>query len=160
MFINKNVFKDFAIFTGKQLCWSLYLKKLKPFRPASLLKRDFNIGVFQCILPIFIYVEKHLRTAASDYSFTLVIHLFSTVSLYNYKGKPWSFMVKKMFIEIRLCNPMTYLKEHDEIVEIYMVKFNVSILNRHKIMAFFVNAKCLHKHDVILLKERSDVFLK
>ena len=40
-------------------------------------------------------------------------------------------MVKKMFIEIRLCNPKTYnFKGNVKIAEIYMVKFNVSILNR------------------------------
>ena len=42
-------------------------------------------------------------------------------------------MVKKMSIEIRLCNPMTYIfKGHVEIVKIYMVKFNVLILNNGK----------------------------
>ena len=46
-------------------------------------------------------------------------------------------MVKKMFIEIGLCNLMTYVfKAHDKMVKIYRVKFNVSILNRLKIMAF------------------------
>ena len=46
-------------------------------------------------------------------------------------------MVKNMLIEIRFCNPMTYdFKGHVKIVEIYMVKFNVSILNRLKIMGF------------------------
>ena len=50
-------------------------------------------------------------------------------------------MVKKMFIEIRLCNRMTYVfKGHVKIVKIYVMKFNVSILNRLKIMGFFVNA--------------------
>ena len=50
-------------------------------------------------------------------------------------------MVKKMFIEIRLCNPMTYaFKGHVKIVIIYMVKFNVSIL------------KYIHKYNVILNK--------
>ena len=35
------------------------------------------------------------------------------------------FLVKKMFIEIRLCNPIMYgFKGHVKIVEIYMVKFN------------------------------------
>ena len=44
-----------------------------------------------------------------------------------------------MFIENRLCNPITYdFKGHVKIVEIYMVKFNVSIVNRLKIMGFFV----------------------
>ena len=46
--------------------------------------------------------------------------------------------VKKMFTEIRLCNRMTYVfKGHVKIVKIYMVKFNVSILKRLKIMVFW-----------------------
>ena len=72
-FIKKAALKNFAIFTGKQLCWSLFLMKLQAFRPASLLKKGSNTGPFVCILRIFIYFEKHLRTAASDYPFTLVI---------------------------------------------------------------------------------------
>ena len=44
-------------------------------------------------------------------------------------------MVKKIFMEFRLCNLITYIfKEHIKIVKIYMVKFNISILNRLKIM--------------------------
>ena len=50
--------------------------------------------------------------------------------------------MKKVLIEIRLCNSITYdFKGHAKIVEIYMVKFNVSILNRLKVMEYFVNAK-------------------
>ena len=52
-----------------------------------------------------------------------------------------------MFIEITLCNRMTYhFKGHVKIIEIYMVKFNISILNRLEIVSFFVNAKYLHKY--------------
>ena len=50
-------------------------------------------------------------------------------------------MVKKMFIEIRLCSPMTYdFKGNVKIDEIYMVKFNVSISNSLQIMGFIVNS--------------------
>ena len=38
--------KDFALFKGKHLCWSLSLIKFQAFSPAALLKSDFNIGVF------------------------------------------------------------------------------------------------------------------
>ena len=49
------------------------------------------------------------------------------------------FMVKKIFIEIRLCNPMTHVfKGHVRIIKIYMVKFIVSIINKLKIMFFFL----------------------
>ena len=50
-------------------------------------------------------------------------------------------MVKKMFIEIRLCNLRYVFKGHVEFTKIYMVKFNVSILDRLKIMGVFVNIK-------------------
>ena len=107
----------------------------------EVIEKRLQRRCFLCILRIFIYFEKHLQTAASDYFFTLVIYLFSDV-FYNYKEKLCSFMVKKMFIEIRLCNAMTYdFKGHIKIVEIYMVKFNVSILNRLKIMGFFCKCK-------------------
>ena len=73
-----------------------------------------------------IYFEKHLRTAASDYSFTLVIIcLFLAIFL----------GCEENVIEIRLCNPMTYVfKGHA--MSNCMVKFNVSILNRLKIYKF------------------------
>ena len=41
----KAALKNFAIFTGKQLCWGLSFIKLQTFRPATLSKRDCNIGV-------------------------------------------------------------------------------------------------------------------
>ena len=51
-------------------------------------------------------------------------------------------MVKKMFIEIILCNLATYaFIGHVKIVKIYMIKFNVPILNRLKIMGFFCKYK-------------------
>ena len=54
---------------------------------------------------------------------------------------------------------MTYdFKGHVKIVGIYMVKFNVSILNRFKIMSFFVNAKYIYKYNVILNKTVTKLF--
>ena len=127
------------LFFTIKLLLKLYRQKIKicanllAFRLTTLL-RDSNTGVFLCILQIFIYFEKHLRTAASDYVFTIMKKT----------------MMKKMFIEIRLCNPVTYnFKGHVKFVEIYMVKFNVSVLNRLKIMGFFVNAKYIRKYNVI-----------
>ena len=45
-FYKKAVLKNFAILSGKQLCWSHFLIKLQAFRPATLLKRESNTGVF------------------------------------------------------------------------------------------------------------------
>ena len=45
--------KNFAIFTGKHLRWSLFLIMLQAFRPATLLKKDSDRGVFLWILQNF-----------------------------------------------------------------------------------------------------------
>ena len=50
VFYEKN---KFTIFAGKNLCWSLFLIKLQVFRPATLLKRNPNTGIFLRILRHF-----------------------------------------------------------------------------------------------------------
>ena len=40
----------------------------------------------------------------------------------------------------------------DYALKICMMKFNVSVLNRLKIMGFFVNTKKIHKHSIIFNK--------
>ena len=44
--MKKAVLKNYAIFTGKHLCWCLVLIKLQAFNPTTLLKRGSNTGVF------------------------------------------------------------------------------------------------------------------
>ena len=39
--IEKAAFKNFAIFTGKQLCWSLLLIDLQVLKPLNLLKGEY-----------------------------------------------------------------------------------------------------------------------
>ena len=46
MFSKTGVFKNFAIFTGKNLCSSHFLVKFQAWRPAFYLKRDSNAGAF------------------------------------------------------------------------------------------------------------------
>ena len=65
---------------------------------------------------------------------------FFNLFVFGFK-KLWSFTVKNIFIEIRLYNLMMHIiKLHVKIVKIYMVKFNVSILNRFNlnIMSFLI----------------------
>ena len=50
MFLKTDVPKNFAIFTGKYLCWSFFLINLLAWKPATLLKRNSNTGVFLWIL--------------------------------------------------------------------------------------------------------------
>ena len=48
--IKISVDKNFAIFTGKHLCWSPFLRRLQVLKRASLLKGDSDKGVFLWIL--------------------------------------------------------------------------------------------------------------
>ena len=66
VFYKKAVLKNFAIFTGKHLCWSLFLIKLQAFRPDS--KRDPStcISCESCEMLKNISFEEHLQTVASD----------------------------------------------------------------------------------------------
>ena len=52
-FFEIGVRKNFAILTGKHLCWCLFLIKLQAVRPTTLLKRDSNTDVFLRILGNF-----------------------------------------------------------------------------------------------------------
>ena len=53
MFFKIGFLKNFTIFTWKNQCSSLFLIKLQARRPASLLKRYFDRGVFLWILQKF-----------------------------------------------------------------------------------------------------------
>ena len=50
---NKGVLENFAIYTGKQLCWSLFLINLKALRYATLLKKDPKTDVNERLLLLF-----------------------------------------------------------------------------------------------------------
>ena len=61
--------------------------------------------------------------------------------------------MKKCLLKLDFCNTMTYMfKVHVKMVKIYMVKFNVAILSRLKIMGFFLNTKKIDIHNVIFSK--------
>ena len=48
MFCKKGVLRNFAKFTGKHLCQSLFLNKVAVLRPATLLKKEILALVFSC----------------------------------------------------------------------------------------------------------------
>ena len=63
------ILNNFAIFTGKYSCWSLFLITLRALGSATLLKRDSNTGEYSCeYCKIFknTYFEGPLPTAASQ----------------------------------------------------------------------------------------------
>ena len=51
--VRKGVLRNFAKFTGKNLCLRLFFNKITGLRAATLLKRDSGTGVFLCILRNF-----------------------------------------------------------------------------------------------------------
>ena len=65
--IRKAILKNFVIFTGKHLCWGLFLLKLQAFRPLTVLKRDFNTDIFLWISGNF-YEHLFWRTRSSHQS--------------------------------------------------------------------------------------------
>ena len=71
MFFKIDVFKNFAIFTGKQLCSSLFLVKLKSFSPATLLKKDTNI-----YFSIFLLSLNMLLGNGKSYQIRLINNFF------------------------------------------------------------------------------------
>ena len=111
--VKKCILKNFANFTGKHLCWSLFFIKLQAlcwslfsiklqaFRLAILLKRDsktrpatFSTQVFSCEICKILkntYFEEHLRMATSKKSKALEViretvnHFIPLIPFYN----PW-----------------------------------------------------------------------
>ena len=57
-FYKKAVLKNFAIFTGKHLCWILFLIKLQVFRTAILIKslqhRCFPVNIAKFLRTVFL----------------------------------------------------------------------------------------------------------
>ena len=73
----RGVLRNFVIFTGKHLWWSLFLIKL---RACKFIEKRLQHWCFP------LHARKFLRTpiqpaAASNYSFSSAIYLFSEVSL-------------------------------------------------------------------------------
>ena len=56
-FVKNVALKNFANFTGRHLCWSLFLIKLQAFRPATLIKKRIEHRCFP------VKFTKFLRTA-------------------------------------------------------------------------------------------------
>ena len=80
MFCKKGVLKNLANFTGKHLCWSLFLIKLQVFRPATLSKRDSHTVIFLWNLQNLknTYFEEYLPTTACVVSFSwLYVHYYA-----------------------------------------------------------------------------------
>ena len=79
LFYKKTVIKNFGIFTGKHLCWSLFLIKLQAFKP--LLRNETPVQVFCRQIFKNIHFEKHLWTATSRANQLTGFYMMKTLSL-------------------------------------------------------------------------------
>ena len=86
----KEVYNNFTNFTGKHLCWSLFLIKLLAFRPGTLFKETPTPVFSSEICKIFknTYFEEHLRTTASVFS------KFWENELTQVTAQEWNFAVR------------------------------------------------------------------
>ena len=111
VFYRKTALKNFAIFTGKHLCWSL------------ILKRDSNTDVFLLILRNF---EEQLRMAAS-------------VSVKDKKGfmflqcswiKKW---FNEIFIDCKILQPLIRVETQVTILNYIIIVLRFILISRQQI---------------------------
>ena len=103
MFFKIGALRNFAIFTGKYLCWSLFLIKFQALRPAILFKRDFNIGVFMWISRHFYEQLFLLNTSGGCFcQFDKVTVQYCQSSL-NQIHNVGCFLLKRFVDLVRVC---------------------------------------------------------
>ena len=114
MFFKIGVLKNFAIFTGKHLCWSLFLIKPHDSSPATLLKRDSYTGV-----PV--NIAKFLRTSF------FIEHLW------------WLLLTERLSVSLKL--KTSYSNNFLQIVKIstgrYLIKHYLQSFLRIRVMLDF-----------------------
>ena len=129
MLITKAVLKNFAIFAGKYLCWSLFL--IKNFRE-TFLKRDSNTSVFFCeycwIFKITCF-EEHLRKAAFTSCY------FDAISL-KQSGFCITYYFKRLLSEREYKNNLKNLESQKNIFYNSHI-FNVYVIFYNKIPWFY-----------------------
>ena len=61
VFYKKTVLKNFAIFTGKHLCWSLFLNKVTGLQVVSLQHRCFPVNIAKFVRALALKnISEHL----------------------------------------------------------------------------------------------------
>ena len=129
------VLKNFVIFTGKHLCWRLFLIKLQA---CKFIEKRLQHWCFP------LHVKKFLRTPilkSISLRLLLIILLVQQficfrISLYNYKEKP-IFPWRKCSLKLDYATEWRMiLKTMSKLLRYTWVNFNVSILNRLKTIFF------------------------
>ena len=99
--LQKALFLNISQYSQENNCWEFVLNKIAGLQACNFIEKRLQHRFFLVHIENF-HLFWNLGTSASDY-FTLVIYLFSAVSL-----QLWRKTMKKMFIEIRCNNPTTY----------------------------------------------------
>ena len=94
MFFKIGALKNFAIFTGKYLCWSLFLTKLQGFRCfpvniAKIFKSSFFIEHLRCLLLQMFCFTLYFQKDVAEY--IVVLHCI-VVSFWNLKSLLFAFI--------------------------------------------------------------------
>ena len=116
-FIVKNIFRssrpevfcNFAKFTEKHLCQSLFFNKVAVLRPGTLLKKKLWHRCFPVKFTKFLtlFLTEHLWWLLLNSHWNWIL-AFSWQFTKKTSDLLWS-MMRKMFIEVRLCNLTTYV---------------------------------------------------
>ena len=93
VFCKKSARKNFEYFTGKDLCWSLFIIMLQDCRTATSLKSDSNAGAFLWKVHNFQESFEQVGELGLSYSFNLAT--YSNFSITNYVKIPVSHFFEK-----------------------------------------------------------------
>ena len=95
MFSKTGVLKNFAIFTGKNLCWSLFLIKFQDWRPAFLFKKRLqrrcsSVNIVKFLRTVFYWRPVHYTTInfylMVDNWYFRVIFYYCKIRPHNWKN--------------------------------------------------------------------------
>ena len=109
IFFKIGVLKKIANFTGKYLCWSLFLIKLQASRPATLLRRDSNTGVF---LSNFRNFQEHLFNRTSPVATFETKHMLHLPFCYILEQEI-STGIKAMMKKLNICFSCRFITYQD-----------------------------------------------
>ena len=110
MFSKTGVLKNFAIFTGKNLCWSLFLIKFQDWRPAFLFKQRLQRRCFS-VRVIFYYCKirprnrKNFVTDRSKFVFHYLIISCSSDCKEKLVALNWTILVSNFSSTVQKQSP-------------------------------------------------------
>ena len=97
MFAKIGLLKNFAIFTGKQLCCSLFLIKLQVYKPVTLIKKYPKTGVFLWILWNFLE-HLFLRKTSGGCFWSDKDFILKTMNEFFYHSFLW--VIKEVYLKL------------------------------------------------------------